>query len=238
MKSNGYVKLHRQIFKWKHYCDPVTFRVFIHLLLNCNFAPTNYNGIELQPGQTITSIRKLAAELKLSERQIRTSFERLLATHEMTHFPTHRYTIITICKWEEYQPTDSPERHTERHTKRQHNKNIYINIEDRAQFYEAEINGAEAVLNSYKQTDLLSDVDYISDYKKMVDLIKTLDSVLRIEKQISFEKFIPISNEAIKRNVKLSEKLETMENRQYPEKKGYKDLARTLTAWVKREFKQ
>ncbi|MCK3686163.1 hypothetical protein [Maribellus sp. YY47] len=99
---------------WEWYTEPNTFRVFTHLLLQANFEPQKWKGIDLLPGQLIIGRKQLADELKLSERQIRTSLNRLKSTNELTIKTTNRFSIVTICKWSQYQGEREPERPTER----------------------------------------------------------------------------------------------------------------------------
>lgn len=50
----------------------------------------------------------------MTEDQLRTSLEHLKSTNEITIKTTNRFSVITVCKWEEYQienkkpPTKSP----------------------------------------------------------------------------------------------------------------------------------
>lgn len=101
--GHGYIKLHRRILDWPWYGDHNTTRLFLHLLLTANYETAVWQGVELGPGQRIISLAGLAAETGLSLRQIRTCLERLKTTHEVTLCPTHRYTVLTVVKWQEYQ---------------------------------------------------------------------------------------------------------------------------------------
>lgn len=107
----GWIKLHRQIQEWEWYDDPQTTRLFTHLLIVATHTETKWRGEVLKPGQILTGRRLLAAQTGLSEQNIRTSLERLQVTHEVTIKVTHRFSIITLNKWKDYQssqPTDQP----------------------------------------------------------------------------------------------------------------------------------
>ena len=99
----GYIKLHRKFTKWQWYDDPNTVRVFIHLLLTASWEHSEFGGCEIRPGQVVTGRRRLAKDLKMSERAIRTALEHLKSTNEITIKSTNRFSIITIVKWSEYQ---------------------------------------------------------------------------------------------------------------------------------------
>lgn len=118
MAGPGYIKIWRQLTSWEWYDDPNTLRVFLHLLLNASWAPNKWQGITLQPGQLVTGRKKLAAELKLSERKIRTSLTKLKSTSEIAIKTTSKYSIITICKWETYQPDEATKRPAKRPAER------------------------------------------------------------------------------------------------------------------------
>jgi DNA replication protein DnaD len=58
---------------------------------------------ELKPGQFISGRKKLAEELEQSEREIRTSLERLVTLQILTIKTTNKYSIYTIVNYEKYQ---------------------------------------------------------------------------------------------------------------------------------------
>lgn len=132
--SQGWIKFHRSILEWEWYLEPNTLRLFIHLLLKANRAPGKYMGIDLEPGQLITGRKQLSNELRMSEREIRTSLNRLKSTSSLTIKTTNKFSLITICKYADYQSTENNKRPTERPTERPTNdqqtttnKNIRIN---------------------------------------------------------------------------------------------------------------
>lgn len=100
----SFIKLHRKISEWEWYTDSNTFRLFVHLLINASYDVNQWQGISIQPGQLLTGRIKLARELKLTEQEIRTSISKLKSTSEITIKSTNKFSIITICKWGDYQP--------------------------------------------------------------------------------------------------------------------------------------
>ena len=70
MYTEGFINLHRKILDWE----------FTHLLLTVNWTPAKWHGIEILPGQKITSRETLATETGLSIRQVRTALEKLQKT--------------------------------------------------------------------------------------------------------------------------------------------------------------
>lgn len=103
MLGNGWIRLDRKITKWDWYDDINTTRLFIHLLLTCNYEKKKWHGIMLEPGQKVTGRKKLAEEIGLSEQQIRTCISNLQSTSNLTIQSTNKYSIVTICNYSAFQ---------------------------------------------------------------------------------------------------------------------------------------
>ena len=101
--KNGWIKLHRSITKWEWWSDHNTARLFMYLLLMATHEDIKFQGKVIKRGQLVTSRAKLSLATGISERSIRTSLENLKTTNEITIKSTNRFTIITICKYEDYQ---------------------------------------------------------------------------------------------------------------------------------------
>ena len=113
MADRTYIKLFRKILTWGWYGDTNTFRVFMHILLNAQYAPSEYKGVTINAGECVFGRKKWAKDLGLSERQVRTAIEHLKSTNEITTKSTNKFTVITIVKWgfwqiEEGKPTNKP----------------------------------------------------------------------------------------------------------------------------------
>lgn len=85
MYTEGFINLHRKILDWEWYDDNNVKIVFIHLLLTTNWTKAKWHGIEILPGQRITSREILATETGLSVRQVRTALEKLKKTRRNSH---------------------------------------------------------------------------------------------------------------------------------------------------------
>lgn len=128
---DGWIKIDRKILDWELYKTPNMAFFFLHLLLKANHEPKECNGVRLEPGQLIVSRRGLSKETGLSEREVRTCFDRLLATHEMTSKTTHKFTIITICNYDKYKysiKTNDPQNDPQNDHKQEYNNNNSIDI--------------------------------------------------------------------------------------------------------------
>jgi len=101
----GHIKLDRKILEWEWYQDANTFRLFVHLLLIANHKEGKWQGIDIKRGQVITGLDKLSTSTGLSIMQIRTCFDKLKVTGEITIQITNRFRLVTICKYDTYQAT-------------------------------------------------------------------------------------------------------------------------------------
>ncbi len=102
----GWIKLHRSLIDWEWYTDHNTSRLFIHCLLRANFEDHEWRGISINRGSFYTSLDTLSSETGLSPRQIRTSFDKLISTGELTSLGMARGRMITIHEYESYQEDD------------------------------------------------------------------------------------------------------------------------------------
>jgi hypothetical protein len=99
---------------WQWKTCPETLALFIDLLLRANHENGFWKGHEVKRGQLITGRKSLSKSTGLSEQAIRTSLERLKSTNEITIKSTNKFSIITICKYDDYQTTVTPKQPAER----------------------------------------------------------------------------------------------------------------------------
>lgn len=99
----GYIKLFRQFLEWGWYKNIPAKILFLHILLKANHRAKKWQGIDIMPGQFITSIENLANETGLTPQQVRTAIKKLKSTSEITSKSTSRYSIITVQNWKRYQ---------------------------------------------------------------------------------------------------------------------------------------
>ncbi|MCR5652823.1 MAG: hypothetical protein K6F88_03390 [Ruminococcus sp.] len=105
---NGtYIKLFRNLLNWRWYKDGNTVRLFIHLLLIANISDAAFENITVHRGEVVTSYERLADDLGLSIRNVRTALNHLKSTSEVTSRSTSKYTIISIKNYNEYQQVTS-----------------------------------------------------------------------------------------------------------------------------------
>ena len=99
----GWIKLHRQYLNWEWFDKPEMVQIFLYLLLKANCKDKQWNGITIKPGQVVISRDKVCADIGITPQAFRTCVKRLISTNEITSESTNKYTIITICKYSDYQ---------------------------------------------------------------------------------------------------------------------------------------
>jgi hypothetical protein len=104
--AEAFIKLHRKMLDWEWYDDPNTCRLFIHCLLRANWKACRWHGIEIQPGQFITSLQSLSDETLLTIRQVRVALSHLKMTGEVSVTRHSRCSVITVNNWNDYQGND------------------------------------------------------------------------------------------------------------------------------------
>lgn len=112
--NRGYVKVWRKIEDSGLIQLPNTLALFMHILLNATHRDrkigTPTGVVELKRGQFISGRKELAARLKQTEQQIRTSLDRLVNLEIISIIPTNKYSVYVIENYNKYQdeqPTDN-----------------------------------------------------------------------------------------------------------------------------------
>ena len=108
----GWIKLHRSLLEWEWFTDSNTLHVFIYLLLKANIKPLKYKGFLVPVGSLVVSVREVGEVLGLSYKTVRTAFERLTKGEQITTQATNKFTIVTICNYEDYQIAEKTEGRT------------------------------------------------------------------------------------------------------------------------------
>lgn len=103
----GWIKLHRAFLEWEWFDRPEMVQIYLYLILKANRSAKQWEGITIQPGQLVTSVKSISKDTNLSAQTVRTCLNRLKSTSEITSESTNRYTIVTICKYGDYQEEEN-----------------------------------------------------------------------------------------------------------------------------------
>ena len=106
---DGHIKLYRKFLDWEWYQDINTKVLFIHMLLKANWKDGKFMGTTIPRGSFVSSIKNLASETGLTEREIRTGISHLKTTGEVTSKATNKYSVFTITNYDLYQSDDRQE---------------------------------------------------------------------------------------------------------------------------------
>ena len=110
--GDGWIKLFRRFLEWEWYDQTPMVRLFLHLLLKANYEDKKWHGIVIKRGQLVTSFTNLSAETGLSIQVVRSCLDKLQSTGEVNKQSTSQYTIITVCKFADYQQVEESEQQT------------------------------------------------------------------------------------------------------------------------------
>ena len=97
--DEGYIKLFRSMTNWEWYQDTNTKAVFLHLLLNANLEETRFMNHVIPKGGLVIGRKRLATDLGISERSVRTALKHLKMTNEVTIETTNRFSIFPNLQW-------------------------------------------------------------------------------------------------------------------------------------------
>jgi hypothetical protein len=121
MNNSGHVRFHRKVRDnplWR--LSPAVFKLHSHCIMEALWKPgTGYDGVASFPipvGSFQTTLRKLADDCFISVQQVRDGLAHLERLGIIsTHIRTHRYTVVTVRKYKNYNPTQQQE-NTEENT--------------------------------------------------------------------------------------------------------------------------
>lgn len=103
MIEEGFIKLHRKMLQWEWYTDINTKTVFLHCLFMANWKDSRFMGVDVPRGSFVSSYTQLAAQTKLSVKNVRTALNHLKATGELAVRTTSKFSVITVVNYNLYQ---------------------------------------------------------------------------------------------------------------------------------------
>lgn len=101
--NNGWVKLHRKFLDWEWFSDINTCHIFLFCLMKANHSTKKWQGVDIHPGQFISSQTHISEQTGLTVMQVRTCLNKLKSTGELTVKTTNKYSMFSITNWYSYQ---------------------------------------------------------------------------------------------------------------------------------------
>lgn len=130
-EQSTFIKLDRNILRWRWWQNSNVLHVFLFLLLNANIEDHEFENETIHRGEVVTSLASIGKSTGLTFSQIRHTISTLKKTGEVTSRHTNRYQVITIVNYDKYQEKQQTKRQTKEQTssiqvayKRQQLKNI------------------------------------------------------------------------------------------------------------------
>jgi len=195
----GWIKIHRKLIDWEWFQNSQMLHLFIHLLLKANHADRKWQGITVKRGQLVTGRKKLSAETGISEPIIRKCLSNLKKSGEIDKKSTNKYTIITICNYDNYQNVISETNHQmnhqiankkpSEHHQKATNKNVNNNKNVKERIYSDEIlNFYNEIINLFPERTRPKNDSTRSKWLETVSKLQSIEkySLLEIKKIIKF----------------------------------------------------
>jgi len=118
--DEGWVSLHRKLLDNPIFKDAEALQLFIYCLLRANYKDNDilFNGqvVHLKRGQFIFGLRKASKALKMSIKKLRTRLLILGKLGITAQQTAHRFSIITVCNYNQYQDSQNEKGHNKGHT--------------------------------------------------------------------------------------------------------------------------
>lgn len=249
---DGWIKIHRQLCEnpiWLS--EPFTDgQAWVDLLMLANNRPgvIKVRGIriDIKSGSCGYSEQSLATRWKWSRGKVR-RFLNFLVQQKMLQIEqqnNHVTTIISICKYDEYQTGGTTngitKRTTNGHEQEYIGKPIYREI---SKFYKDEVEAGKIIVEKHPTS-----AELLNQYKKFIFFLydyhnrdakdpagrsihNPKTNLLALKKQLSFRDFCIHHKTATEQGVNLFERLESMENHVSIKKRV--EFSQTLNNWLK-----
>ena len=93
----------RDMVNWTWYRDIYTNGLFMHLLLIANREDNIIDGVNVKTGSVLITLKDLSSRSRISKKQIKTSFEKLISTNDISIMDLQeKGFLITIVEWDKY----------------------------------------------------------------------------------------------------------------------------------------
>ena len=109
--QSTYIKIDRNIERWRWFKNKNTLIVFLWLLLNANVTDHEFENQVIPRGSLVTSLANVGKSTSLSLQEVRTAFLHLKSTGEITTKSCNRYQVITIVNYHLYQDNQQANQH-------------------------------------------------------------------------------------------------------------------------------
>ena len=102
-EKGTFVKLDRNLLKWRWFQHPKTLAVWIWLIMNANVEDHDFERETIHRGEVATSYRRIMTDTGLSSKEVRTALNHLKETGEVATRIRPKYQVISILEYSRYQ---------------------------------------------------------------------------------------------------------------------------------------
>lgn len=102
-EKTTFVKLDRNLLKWRWFQHPKTLVVWIWLIMNANVEDHDFERETIHRGEVATSYRRIMTDTGLSSKEVRTALNHLKETGEVATRIRPKYQVISILEYSRYQ---------------------------------------------------------------------------------------------------------------------------------------
>ncbi|MDD5792271.1 MAG: hypothetical protein PUD22_06795 [Erysipelotrichaceae bacterium] len=102
LEDRSYVKIYRSLTEWRLFHNKNALTLFITILLKANWKEKKWDGMVIESGEMVTSIKHLCELTNLTESKVRLLLKKMDG-EEITIKTTNRFTLIKLNKWAYYQ---------------------------------------------------------------------------------------------------------------------------------------
>lgn len=162
----GYLAIMRDIKNNEYYKEPLTMRLYEHLLIDANFKDAFWKGELIKRGSKVTSVNNLSLETGLTIKQIRTALEKLIKGKYLAKKTTNKYTLLTLLEYDTI-TFNSIEEGKPKANKRQANGKPTAIIEESNNINKEKIKEIERVNNNLSHFDFLK----LNFEKELLELV-------------------------------------------------------------------
>lgn len=110
-EQSTFIKLDRNILRWRWWSNANTLHVFLFLLLNANITDHEFEHEIIHRGQVVTSLASIGKSTNLTIQETRTAILHLKSTGEITSRRCSKYQVITIVNYSQYQGIQQTKQH-------------------------------------------------------------------------------------------------------------------------------
>lgn len=99
----GFVKVNRNFLYSDLIREPVTFTVFMYLLLRAGYRNRCFRGQEIRIGETVATYPSIALGTGITERQARTALAKLVKSGMVSVRRYPKFSVVTVIDYDEFQ---------------------------------------------------------------------------------------------------------------------------------------